>query len=62
MSDDEVTLGTEEPLPYVVEAGGVVVARFAKWSHAMRLVEYLRTPRGRMTLDPMPPLGGEDGR
>jgi len=59
MSDDEVTIGTEEPLPYVVEARGQVVARFAKWAHAMRLVEYLRTPRGRMTLDPMPPLGGE---
>jgi len=61
MSDD-VTLRAEEPLPYVVEVRGEVVARFARWAHAMRLVEYLRTPRGRMTLDPILPLGGEDGR
>ena len=56
---DDVTLRAEEPLPYVVEVQGEVAARFARWSHAMKLVEYLRTPRGRMTLDPMPPLGGE---
>lgn len=57
MSDDVELV--DEGCSWVVYVAGVRVATATRWSLAMRLVEYLRTPRGRMTLDPMPPLGGE---
>lgn len=34
------------------------VATFVQWAHAMRFVEYLRTDKGRQSLDEMPPIGG----
>lgn len=55
-ADPSVTLRHEADLPYVVEVDGVVVARCARWAHAMWLVEVLRTPRGRRSLERPEPL------
>lgn len=56
MSDPEVTLRTEPALTYVVEHDGEVIARFARWAHAMWLLETLRSERGRKSLERMRPI------
>lgn len=45
-----VTLEDHGP-SWVVLVDGVRVATFVRWAHAMRFVEYLRTPKGRTSLE-----------
>ena len=41
---------------WAVTVDGAVVARTRRWSHAMLLVDYLRTDRGRKSMERPEPL------